>query len=212
MFEGLLGAHDDSYRERRTFFIKNVLKDFAAQGDSIEERILQEVKLLGVELEAKKGVPITIHDFFNRHILNSLLSVLVSMRFEPDDPRFNELLHGLNKYASNQNCYRFPNSMLAIIALLIHADHRVTSIEGVRDILSIYIPTLAEWFPNFMGYTPRLQAGRKLLDFFRQILKERRGTRVKGMQRDLLHVYLETMAGTTDPNSSFYHEKGSSWL
>ena len=59
-----------------------------------------------------------------------------------------------------------------------------------------------------MGYTRRLQAMGELIEFFRPIVNERRKTAEKGIQRDLLDVYLETMAETTDPNSSFYHEKG----
>ena len=85
---------------------------------------------------------------------------------------------------------------------------RLTGFEGVRDFLSIYVPKLSEWFPNFMGYTRRLQVTHDLLDIFKQIVTEHRKTGETGVQRDLLDVYLETMAATTDPNSSFHPEKG----
>ena len=95
---GIFFADENSYRERRQFFIKNVLKDFPAQGDPIEQRILHEVKTLVTEMDSKaNSVPFAVHRFFNRYIINTLLSVIVSMRFEPGDPRFSELQNGLEK-------------------------------------------------------------------------------------------------------------------
>ena len=82
----------------------------------------------------------------------------------------------------------------------------------MRDILSIYIPKLSEWFPGLMGYTERLKVTLDLIEFFRPIVNEHRQTGEKGIQRDLLDVYLETMADTTDPTSSFHHEKGRFFL
>ena len=90
-------AEEHCYRERRQFFLKNVIKDFAAKGTSIEQRILHEVKALLAELNSMKDTPFTIHGFFNRNIINTLLRVVVSLHFEPEDPRFNDLQYGLEK-------------------------------------------------------------------------------------------------------------------
>ena len=95
--KGIFFCDERYYRERRQFFIKNVIRDFAAQAGSLEQKILHEVRILVAELNSGKDVPFTIHNYFHRHIVNTLLSIVTSMRFEPDDPRLDKLLYGLEK-------------------------------------------------------------------------------------------------------------------
>ena len=82
------GAHG---QEQRKFALKN-LKDLMAAGGSMEAGIVNESEDLAESLKKLVGQPLNVHGFFNRNVINALLSVILSKRFEKDDPVVAELV------------------------------------------------------------------------------------------------------------------------
>ena len=61
------------------------LKDFGAHGPSMEARILAETECLLSYIDSRAGTPLKITHLYNRNVINSLLSVLLSTKFETGD-------------------------------------------------------------------------------------------------------------------------------
>ena len=83
-------------REQRRFALKT-LKDLTKPSELMETRILDETDGLIDRLDAAKGKPMSVHAFFNRNVINSLLGVLISKKFDPADPQADQLVHSLTR-------------------------------------------------------------------------------------------------------------------
>ena len=56
-----------------------------------ETLILEEVEDLIKTLESAKGKPVDVNLLFNRNVINTLLGILISKKFEPDDAECDKL-------------------------------------------------------------------------------------------------------------------------
>ena len=77
-------------------------------------------------------------------------------------------------------------------------------IDGILESLGIFVPKIAEWFPNAVRHTYRIEGMAKIQDYIRGLIAEHRETLVKGQPRDLTDAYLELSEATTEADSSFH--------
>ena len=87
---GIIFADGPAAKEQRQFIIRN-LKDFGAHGQSMESKVLGEVENLVSYLHSHAGQPQRISHFYYRNVVNSLLSILLSKKFDTGDPTVVEL-------------------------------------------------------------------------------------------------------------------------
>ena len=83
-------------REQRRFALKT-LRDLTKTSESMEARILDESDDLIGRLDTLAGKAFTVHEFFQRNVINSLLSVLISKKFEAGDSQLDKLAHDLTR-------------------------------------------------------------------------------------------------------------------
>lgn len=93
---GIVFGDGPGTREQRTFMMRH-LKDFGAHGQSMELRILGEVDNLLTTLTSIAGQPQKMSNFYFRNVVNSLLSILLSKKFETDDPEAAEFAQIISK-------------------------------------------------------------------------------------------------------------------
>ena len=73
-------------KEQRRFALKS-LRDLTKPSELMETRILEETSDLMGRLEAVEGKGMSVHNFSNRNVINSLLIVLVGKKFDTFDPQ-----------------------------------------------------------------------------------------------------------------------------
>ena len=86
---GIVFADGPAAREQRTFMMRH-LKDFGAHGQSMELRVLAEIDNLLSSLNSRAGQPQQVSRLYYSNVVNSLLSILFSKKFESDDPTIAE--------------------------------------------------------------------------------------------------------------------------
>ena len=79
------------------------------------------------------------------------------------------------------------------------------SLDGIRDMAGIFLPTLSDWFPDLVGYTKRVKICRELQSFMQNLIDEHKATWIKGQPRDLIDIYFDKSDDVTDPHSGFHH-------
>ena len=94
-YTGIAFADGPGAMEQRQFTFRS-LKDYTSQGMSVESRILTEVESLLSHIDSNVNKPIKVTNFYYRSIVNAILSILFSKKFEPDDPRVNEFAQLIN--------------------------------------------------------------------------------------------------------------------
>ena len=105
-------------RERRRYVMKT-LSDLPETSTSMEMRILAETDDLIGQLDTAKGGKVSVHNLFNRSVINSLLSVLISKKFEAHDPQLDQLVEALTRYVNTQNNSWFVVAHLAHALMLL---------------------------------------------------------------------------------------------
>ena len=70
--------------------------------------------------------------------------------------------------------------------------------------MGLFVPKLAQWFPNAVGYTYKLAGARKIQVFVRELVEEHKETRVKGQPRDPTDAYLDLSETITETDSSLH--------
>lgn len=93
---GIVFSDGTGTREQRQFMMRH-LKEFGAHGQSMELRILAEVENLLTNLNSHVEQPLNISNFYYRNVVNSLLSILLSKKFETGDPTVAEFAEIISK-------------------------------------------------------------------------------------------------------------------
>ena len=87
---GVIFADGPAARAQRHFIMKN-FKGFGAHEQSMESRILAETDTLLSYIDSQAGQPQKISHFYYRSVINSLLCILFSTKFETGDDVVAEL-------------------------------------------------------------------------------------------------------------------------
>ena len=61
----------------------------------MESRVVDETSDLISILDKAEGNPMGVHEFFSRNVINALLGVLMSKRYEADDEELASVNHDL---------------------------------------------------------------------------------------------------------------------
>ena len=183
------------------------LKDFGAHGQSMEARILAETESLLSYIDSHAGVPQKMSHFYNRSVINSLLSILLSTKFETGDQVVAALAEMIAKLAVYDKKLLLkssnPISALSLIAnlLILTSSSRI---DGMLENLGIFIPKIAEWFPNAVRHKYRIDSSGKIEAYIQALIEEHRKILVPGQPRDLTDAYLELIEATSDTEPSVH--------
>lgn len=74
--------------------------------------------------------------------------------------------------------------------------------------MCMFIPWFAKLFPGFSGLDEMNRDLEPLWEFFERHINQHKSTFIPGQIRDFLDAYIQEIANTTDPDSSFYKEVG----
>ena len=96
MLAGIAFSDGPHSKEQRRFALKT-LRDLTKPSELMETRIVEETNELNGRLETVLGKVMSVHKFFNRNVINSLLSVLVGKKFDTSDPKADQLAHSLTR-------------------------------------------------------------------------------------------------------------------
>ena len=72
------------------------------------------------------------------------------------------------------------------------------------ETLAIFIPKIAEWFPNVSRHKYRIDCSEKIGEYIQARIEEHRKTLVRGQPRDLTDAYLELSEPTSDAERSLH--------
>ncbi|XP_055355650.1 cytochrome P450 2C15-like [Paramacrobiotus metropolitanus] len=84
---GIVFSHGQTWKDHRRFIL-HTLRDFGVGKFKMEEKIVEEAATLIKLLEAANGQPIDTRAPISSTVANVIGSVLMSKRYEPDDPDF----------------------------------------------------------------------------------------------------------------------------
>ena len=77
-------------------------------------------------------------------------------------------------------------------------------IDGVVENLGIFVPKIAEWFPDAVRHKDRVEGLQKVQAYLRGLIEEHGKSRIPGQPRDLTDAYLELSEARSETESSFH--------
>ncbi|XP_018426073.1 PREDICTED: cytochrome P450 2C5-like [Nanorana parkeri] len=105
---GVIFAHNENWKVMRRFTL-STLRDFGMGKKTIEDRILEECDCLVKKIKSFKGEPFDNRMIINAAVGNIIVSILLSHRFDYEDPTMLKLLKIVNE---NTEILGSPTAML----------------------------------------------------------------------------------------------------
>ena len=167
-------------------FLLRQLRDFGFGKSGMQNLIMHEVVELIYSIKSKKGEPLTnIRATMRIAMVNSLFTILLSKRFEHDDPEVLDFLHKITD-----------------------------SFEDVfkKGALLMFAPWLGKVLPEMSGAKAMTEMMNNNRDRFTAFVEERLKTFQDDNMRDFTDVYLAEMKKATDPSSPFYGDRAKKHL
>ncbi|XP_075125323.1 cytochrome P450 2K6-like [Leptodactylus fuscus] len=93
---GIIFAYDDNWRVMRRFSL-STLRDFGMGKEFIENKIAEESDFLAQRFRSYKGEPFDNTILINAAVANIIVAILLSNRFDYEDPKFVKLLKIINE-------------------------------------------------------------------------------------------------------------------
>ncbi|XP_072263498.1 cytochrome P450 2C11-like isoform X1 [Pyxicephalus adspersus] len=93
---GVIFAHNENWKVMRRFTL-STLRDFGMGKKTIEDRILEECDCLVKKIKSFKGEPFENRMIINAAVANVIVSILLSHRFDYEDPTLLRLLKIVNE-------------------------------------------------------------------------------------------------------------------
>ena len=119
---------------------------------------------------------------FNIPIINALWRTCTGERFEYTDPKLCDFMAKLKEL------------------LILFGDN--------SNMLILSYPKVFEWFPTLLKRDVQITAHVSIMNMIKESITEHQQTIDVNESRDFIDTYLNEMADTKDPSSSFYGEKG----
>ena len=119
---------------------------------------------------------------FNIPIINALWRTCTGERFEYTDPKLCGFMAKLKEL------------------LILFGDN--------SNMLILSYPKVFEWFPTLLKRDVQITAHVSIMKMIKESITEHQQTIDVNESRDFIDTYLNEMAATKDPSSSFYGEKG----
>ena len=184
MSPGVAFSQGRYWREQRRFLLRN-LRDFGFGKSSMEDTLLDEVEKLCNEYSKTQGTPICMDNSMNLSVINSLWAILTGEKLPIMDPKLVKIVSDFN--ASLSNIKNINNLMLPL------APRSQIRHAAVQRVVGLHL-----WRDALINLTNIIEAS----------INEHRDTLDPDNLRDMADVYLNEIATTTDPSSSFYKERG----
>ncbi|XP_072860338.2 cytochrome P450 2K1 [Pogona vitticeps] len=105
---GIIVSHGENWKVMRRFAL-TTLRDYGMGKRSIEDKIVEECKVLIKKFESYQGKPFETTTIINAAVANIIVSILLGKRFEYEDPTFQRLLQLVNE---NVQLFGSPSVML----------------------------------------------------------------------------------------------------
>ncbi|ODM87859.1 Methyl farnesoate epoxidase [Orchesella cincta] len=176
---GIITAHGQVWEAQRTFTLRK-LRDFGVLKSSNEEFLQQESDALIKFFERRVGKPISGIKLFNGPIIN-----------------------GLWKIISGEGCSWDSEVKPEIL------DRTECILETVNKAsLLFFAPFLRHIAPSFFGWTEWKNAIDRLFELAGRTVEKHSQRLDPNNPQDFIDHYLVKIRETTDPNSTFYKEKG----
>ncbi|XP_062972026.1 cytochrome P450 2K4-like [Elgaria multicarinata webbii] len=93
---GMIHSHGENRKVMRRFTL-TTLRDYGMGKSTIEEKIVQECNILTKKIECYEGKPFENTIIMNAAVANIIVSILLGMRYEYDDPKYIRLLLLINE-------------------------------------------------------------------------------------------------------------------
>ena len=151
----------------------------------MEDTLLDEVEKLCNEYSKTQGTPICMDNSMNLSVINSLWAILTGEKLPIMDPKLVKIVSDFN--ASLSNIKNINNLMLPL------APRSQIRHAAVQRVVGLHL-----WRDALINLTNIIEAS----------INEHRDTLDPDNLRDMADVYLNEIATTTDPSSSFYKERG----
>ncbi|XP_060119043.1 cytochrome P450 2K6-like [Heteronotia binoei] len=105
---GIIFSNGENWKVMRRFAI-STLRDYGMGKKTIEDKIVEECHFLIKKFESFAGKPFETTTIMNAAVANIIVAILLSKRYEYEDPTFLRLLHLVNE---NVRVMGYPSVML----------------------------------------------------------------------------------------------------
>ena len=170
------------WKEQRRFLLRN-LRDFGFGKSEMEDAMLDEVDNLSAELQKSIGKPKCLANTLNLSILNALWAILVGESLPLDDPKLLKIVDSLNDF--------------------VRTSSGINRWTGVLP-----YPRVVLLFKKQLGINVLDEVMKELHGMIEEQIVKHQETRDGDNARDMMDLFLNEIENATDPNCSFYGQKG----
>ena len=175
------------WKEQRRFLLRN-LRDFGFGKSEMEDTLLDEVDKWCHEYSNLVGKPTCLDNTLNLSVINALWAILTGEKLSLKDKKLLEMVYLFNK-----------------------------TVKDVKNISNLFLPmtpaSLIRKNPIFdtdknIGLDTWKAALDRLTNILKEQVDEHKLTVDEDNPRDMMDLFLNEIKNTTDPESSFYQERG----
>ena len=181
---GISFSQGSYWKQQRRFLLRN-LKDFGFGKLEMEDTLLEEVDKVCNEYSKLEGQPVCLDNTLNLSVINALWAILTGEKLPLKDPKLLILVSSVNR-----------------------------TVKDVKNIGNLFL-SLTPTHLMRLSYTEKkvgLDTWKYALEHIGSILedqvKEHKVTIDDDSARDMMDLYLNEIENTTDPDSSFFQERG----
>ena len=177
---GVILSSGEEWKDQRRFIIRH-LKDLGMGKSRMESQIQEEVAKLCSELAKEVDTTMDLNWRFNISSVNALWVILAGEKLDLKDERLHKIVSSIEKVVRNSQ---------------------------VSSLAAILFPTL------FKILSPRYARARETFEVARSLMVEAIEKHHANLEEkdsemgDFIECYLKQIKDTTDPDSSFYGQKG----
>ncbi|XP_063771246.1 cytochrome P450 2K6-like [Pseudophryne corroboree] len=173
---GLALSNGENWKVMRRFTL-STLRDFGMGKKGIENKITEEAECLIQTFKSYGGKPFNNLTIMNAAVANIIVSVLLSHRYEYDDPTILQLMSAIN-----ENIRLLGSPMVRLYNIF---------------------PTVMEWLPG--GHRKMFENIRTFQDFIRATFTKQKKELDVNDQRNLIDVFLAKQLEGKPESTLYYH-------
>ncbi|KAM5164233.1 uncharacterized protein ACMZJ9_006735 [Mantella aurantiaca] len=175
---GVVFSNGENWKVMRRFAV-STLRDYGMGKKTIEDRISEEAECLVQVFQSHKGKPFNNHTILNAAVANIIVSILLSRRFEYEDPTLQKLMSIVNENIRllGSPIVRLYNSFPFLVGLLPGGQNKIA-----KNLL-------------------------ELMGFIRATFTQQRKELDVNDQRNLIDTFLAKQQEGTPESTLYYHDE-----